>query len=105
MNSSKEKTYALLAYLTFIGLIVAYFLNRDKKYSFVTYHIKNMFGLLILLFISQSLQALTDPRLGEALWFIAFVLWAFSVATIVFNKKKSIPWLSDKFQKWFSFLD
>ncbi len=105
MKNKQEKTYALIAYLTFIGLIVAYFLNKDKKYAFVTYHIKNMFGLVIILFISQLLQTLSDPRLGEVIWLLAFILWSFSIATIIFNMKKTIPWLSDKFQKWFTFLD
>ena len=105
MKNKQEKTYALIAYLTFIGLVVAYFLNKDKKYAFVTYHIKNMFGLVIILFISQLLQTLSDPRLGEVIWLLAFTLWSFSIATIIFNMKKTIPWLSDKFQQWFTFLD
>lgn len=103
--NKQEKTYALIAYLTFIGLIIAYFLNREKKYPFVTYHIKNMFGLVILLFISQTLQVLTDPRLGEILWVISFVLWTISIASIILNKKTAIPFVSGYFQKWFSFLD
>jgi hypothetical protein len=105
MISRQEKTYALLAYLTFIGLIAAYFLNGNKKYPFVNYHIKNMFGLVILLFISQTLQTLTDPRLGEFLWILSFALWTFSIASILFNRKTAIPILSNYFQKWFSFLD
>ncbi len=105
MKNTQEKTYALIAYLTFIGLIIAFFLNKDKKYPFVTYHIKNMFGLVIILFVAQLLQTLTDPRLGEAIWLLSFVFWSFSIATIIFNKKKSIPWLSEKFQEWFTFLD
>ena len=42
---------AILAYLSFIGLIIAYIMNIEEKDKFVTYHIKNMFGLVIILFI------------------------------------------------------
>ena len=45
---------AVLAYLSFIGLIIAYILNMEEKDKLVTYHIKNMFGLVVLLFISTT---------------------------------------------------
>ena len=60
---------AILAYITFIGLIIAYVLNRDKQDKFVTYHIKNMFGLVLLLFISQLLQT------NDSLLFLGEIAW------------------------------
>ena len=97
---------AILAYITFIGLIIAYVLNRDKQDKFVTYHIKNMFGLVLLLFISQLLQT-NDSLLflGEIAWVISFFLWVYSLLMAILNKKVGIPILTDLFQKWFSFLD
>jgi uncharacterized membrane protein len=97
---------AILAYITFIGLIIAYVLNRDKQDKFVTYHIKNMFGLVLLLFISQLLQT-NDSLLflGEIVWVISFFLWVYSLLMAILNKKAGIPILTDHFQKWFSFLD
>ena len=105
-NTNTGNYRAILAYITFIGLIIAYVLNRDKQDKFVTYHIKNMFGLVLLLFISQLLQT-NDSLLflGEIVWVISFFLWVYSLLMAILNKKAGIPILTDLFQKWFSFLD
>ena len=52
----KGYTAAIVAYITFIGLLIAYFINKEDKHPFATWHIKNMFGLVIVLFISQVMQ-------------------------------------------------
>ena len=96
---------AIIAYLTFVGLIIAFFLNKDEKNEFVTWHIKNMFGLVIILLVSQVTQANIDLYLGEVLHWVAFAMWVFSLIKAVQNKKEGIPRLSEKFQEWFTFLD
>lgn len=105
-NTTTGNYKAILAYITFIGLIVAYVLNRNDQDKFVTFHIKNMFGLVLLLFISQLLQT-TDSLLyfGEIVWVITFFLWVYSLLMAILNKKVGIPILTDLFQKWFTFLD
>ncbi len=107
MNNISTGNYkAILAYITFIGLIIAYVLNREDRDLFVTYHIKNMFGLVLLLFISQLLQTNDNFLLiGEILWVISFFLWVYSLLMAILNKKAGIPVISDLFQKWFKFLD
>ncbi|RFN58346.1 hypothetical protein [Marixanthomonas ophiurae] len=105
MDNLSAKTKAIIAYLTFIGTLIAFFINKDKKHEFTTWHIKNMFGLLLLLIISQVTQAYIDLFFGEILWFIAFFLWAFSFVMAILNKKQAIPYFSEKFQEWFTFLD
>ncbi len=105
-NNNIGNYKAILAYITFIGLIIAYVLNRNEQDKFVTYHIKNMFGLVLLLFISQLMQT-TDSLLfsGEIVWVITFFLWVYSLLMAILNKKVGIPVLTDLFQKWFKFLD
>ena len=105
MENLSAKTKAIIAYLTFIGTLIAFFINKDQKHEFTTWHIKNMFGLLILLIISQVTQAYIDLFTGEILWLLAFFLWAFSLIMAISNKKMAIPYFSDKFQEWFTFLD
>jgi uncharacterized membrane protein len=99
------KKTAIIAYLTFIGLIIAYYKNRNEPTEYAGWHIKNMFGLLLLLLISQVSQAYVDLLLGELLWLLAFALWLFSLIMVVQNNKKAIPYFSEKFQQWFTFLD
>ncbi|OAB78138.1 hypothetical protein ULVI_11695 [Cochleicola gelatinilyticus] len=99
------KSKAIIAYITFIGMFIAYFMNRDQKHAFATWHIKNMFGLVLILLISQVIQAYVDLLIGEIIWVISFLLWVFSMIMAISNKQKAIPVLSEKFQQWFTFLD
>lgn len=39
------KTIATIAYITIIGLIIAFVMNNDKKNTFAGYHIKQSLGL------------------------------------------------------------
>lgn len=98
------KNKAIIAYLTFIGMLIAYFMNRDDRHAFATWHIKNMFGLVLLLFISQVVQVYYLTA-GEVLWWISFVGWLFSLIMAISNKTTAIPILSEKFQTWFTFLE
>jgi len=98
--SGKKK--AVIAYLTFVGMLIAYFINKEEKHEFATWHIKNMFGLVILLFFAVVFQ---DYTIGSYIYWLAVVLWAFSLFMAITNKKKAIPYFSEKFQQWFTFLD
>lgn len=98
---------AILAYLFFIGLIIAYILNIDEKDKFVTYHIKNMFGLVIILFIITTFFNGNEilQFVGQFSWTICFFMWVYSLVMAITGKMKGIPILTDLFQKWFKFLD
>ncbi|MEL6811704.1 MAG: hypothetical protein AAFP76_10245 [Bacteroidota bacterium] len=102
MNNPSAKTKAVIAYLTFIGWIIAFFMNKDNRHEFATWHIKNMFGLLILLFASIALQ---DYLIGYYIYWISAILWLFSLIMCLLNRQLGIPFLSEKFQTWFTFLD
>ena len=96
------KNVALIAYITFVGLIVAYFLNKNEKNEFAQWHIKNMFGLVLFLFASVALQ---DYSIGLYVYWITVAFWMYSFFMALTNNKKAIPVLSEKFQQWFTFLD
>jgi len=100
--STNEKLIALLSYATFIGLLIAYFLNKDNKSAFVTWHIKNMFGLMIFLLTSVVSQ---EYWFGIYIYYFAFICWVVSIIMCVFNKTQAVPWVSKKFQQWFTFLN
>lgn len=102
MGKPLGKTKAVIAYLTFVGLLIAYFMNKDNRHEFATWHIKNMFGLLILLFVSLALQ---DYFIGFYVYWTSALLWLISLLSALMNKKQGIPYLSEKFQTWFTFLD
>ncbi len=80
-------------------------MNQDKNYDFATWHIKNMFGLSILFIVSLIIQAQINVKIGDILWLICFLIWLYCWMMAFFNKKKGIPFLSEKFQQWFTFLN
>ncbi len=103
VKTAKEgRTLATVAYLTFIGTIVAFFLN-EKKNAFVTFHIRQMFGLIIMLLLANVAFGI-HRTVGDVLWMITFAGWAYGLIGAIFKKWFSIPWLGDKFQEWFKFL-
>ncbi len=102
MDNPSGKTKAVIAYLTFVGLLIAYFMNKDDKHEFATWHIKNMFGLLLFLFAAVALQ---EFPVGVYVYIGTVFLWVMSLIFALFNKKQGIPFLSEKFQSWFTFLD
>ena len=104
-STPEGKNIAIVAYITFIGMFIAYSINRDKKQAFVTAHIKNMCGLVFGLMISQTTQKYINSQLGDLLWWVVFSLWVYSIIAVLQNKLPNIPYLSEKFQQWFTFLD
>ncbi|MAT89410.1 MAG: hypothetical protein CMC35_01855 [Flavobacteriaceae bacterium] len=101
-NTPAGKNKAIIAYLTFVGMLIAFFMNKEEKHEFATWHIKNMFGLVVILFISLMFQ---HYELGFYIYWIAVALWFFSFCMALFNKEQGIPYLSEKFQDWFTFFD
>tara|TARA_A100000171_G_scaffold53136_1_gene77648 strand:- start:20873 stop:21193 length:321 start_codon:yes stop_codon:yes gene_type:complete len=98
------KTKAVIAYITFIGFFIAVTMNKDKPEAFATFHIKNMFGLLLMLLVAVVTQFHINLLAGDILYWISVAFWAFSLAMAATNKKAGVPFLSRKFQTWFTFL-
>ncbi|HZW77059.1 MAG TPA: hypothetical protein VFF21_02005 [Flavobacteriaceae bacterium] len=105
MRSFSPRQIAMLAYLPFVGFLIAFSINTEMKSPFATWHIKNMFGLFIMFFVALVVQSQIDPLAGDILWFITLILWIFSFVRAAQRKETAIPWLSSKFQTWFSFLN
>lgn len=103
-NSEQDnKTIAVIAYLTIIGLIIAFIMNQEKKDDFAAYHIKQVLGICIcglVLFIVGMI-----PILG---WIISILgslfliyLWIVGLMNALNNKMKPLPFLGEKFEEWF----
>lgn len=102
----RGKTKAVLSYLTPLGLLIAISMNKDENDEFALWHIKNMTGLSMLLFVSFAMsyqEYLILP--GSILFYGSIIFWVYSLIMAMANKKSGIPYLSGKFQKWFIFLD
>jgi len=95
------RTMAIVAYFTFVGLIIAIVLNIDKKNPFTSFHIKQMLGLVIMLLVSNITEEYLSSWLGTIFWAITFVSWLFGLVYAIKSEMKPIPVIGEKFQEWF----
>lgn len=102
-NTAGDKTIAIVAYLTFIGLIAAYVMNNEKKDPYAAFHIRQSLGLCVCgigIFIIAMI-----PLLG---WIASFLgsffllyLWIVGLINAINEKEKPVPFLGEKFDEWF----
>lgn len=100
---SEGKTIAIIAYLTFIGLIIAFVLNIEKKNSFAIFHIRQSLGLVLTALILGIVNII--PVLG---WLVSIVgsivlliMWILALVSALNGTKKPVFLLGEKFQEWF----
>lgn len=96
------KTNAIIAYITFIGGIIALFLNKESKNSFAAFHIRQAIGLHLLYFLLVFLvSGFNSWGITLGFWVFVFVLWVYGFYSALQGKKALIPFLGTYFQKWF----
>ncbi len=100
---SEGKTIAIIAYITFIGLIIAFVLNMEKKNSFAMFHIRQSLGLVLTALILGIVNII--PVLG---WLISIVgsivilvMWILALISALNGTRKPVFLLGEKFQEWF----
>jgi uncharacterized membrane protein len=101
-RDTQDKTIAIVAYLTVIGLVVALVLNNEKKDLFAKYHIRQSLGL-VLTSIALSLINVI-PILGWIVSMVgAFVLlymWVMGLLNAINGREKPVPILGEKYEEW-----
>lgn len=101
-KDTQDKTIAIVAYLTVIGLVIALVLNNEKKDLFAKYHIRQSLGL-VLTSIALSLINVI-PILGWIVSIIgAFVLlymWVMGLLNAINGRERPVPILGEKYEEW-----
>ena len=96
------KKTAIISYIPVIGLLISFFLNKDKKNSFASFHIRQSIGLNILYFINKwivySYFGITAGNIGKMGVLILFIL---GIIGALQEQQKLVPLLGEKFQEWF----
>ena len=98
------KSIAIIAYLTIIGLIIAYVMNTSKKDDYAAFHIKQSLGLAAT-GIALGLVGLV-PILGWLIniigFFVLLYMWVMGLMNAINNKRSPVPFLGEKFNSWFN---
>lgn len=101
--TSEEKNIAVIAYITVIGLIIAFVMNSDKKLTFSTYHIKQSLGLALTGFSLGVIGMI--PILGWIVSFFGFFvllfMWIKGILNAINGKQLPVPLLGKKYEEWF----
>lgn len=101
------KMMAIIAYITLIGLIIAFVMNNDKKNTFAAFHIRQSIGIALISIAFGIVSIIIGfiPILGWLIssvgFLLIFVLWIIGLIGAANGEEKLVPVLGDKFQEWF----
>ena len=99
---TEGKTIAIISYITFIGTIIAFIMNNDKKNSFAAFHIRQMVGLIALQLVIYALRVYVGiGMIGWVLSIGLLILWVIGFIGAFQGEEKRVPLLGDMFQEWF----
>tara|TARA_R100001369_G_scaffold20091_1_gene36744 strand:- start:241066 stop:241392 length:327 start_codon:yes stop_codon:yes gene_type:complete len=102
-TSENGKGTAIVAYLTIIGTIIAYFMNNDSKNTFASFHIRQALGIHITYFLLGAFVSIFDSwMVSYSFWIFIIILWGYGLLTAIQGEQKEVPLLGIQFQKWFS---
>lgn len=97
------KPAAALSYFTFIGLIIAYFMNNEPKNPFAAFHIRQSLGLTLSYFLIMiPLSMLNIPAASYGFLVLFFVLWLYGIISAFQGKMWVLPMVGPFYQKMFS---
>lgn len=100
----QAKLVSIVSYLTIIGLIVAYVLNKKNPTQLGSFHIRQSIGFTIFSFLLTFVGFV--PGIGLILAGIANIIilagFIFCLIAAFKEQEKELPFVGAMFQKWFS---
>lgn len=99
---NEGKTMAIISHLWVIGLIIAFFMNNNKKNIFTNFYIRQMLGLNLIQFLNGwIIYKFLGGTAGIIVSTLLLILWVISLIGAVQGEEKTIPVIGDQFQEWF----
>lgn len=99
------KTTATIAYLTLIGCLIAMTMNLEPKHHFSRFHIRQAFGIHLGFHVIAISMTFLGLSWALGLLYLLYVLiLVFCIYNALAYKSKLLPFLGDKFQRWFTFI-
>lgn len=97
--SDKEKSNGIIAYITIIGLVIAFIQNQELKSEYVNFHVRQMIGLGLLGVASSFVSWI--PIIGWAIAIGVLIFWVMGLVGAINGERKPIPIVGEHFQEWF----
>lgn len=99
---NEGKTYALIAYMTLFGTLVAFFMNRDRRNSFTTFHVRQSLGLgLLYVIVGYMIGGFDSWNITGAFWVVFLCLYFYGMFCAINGKSTPIPIIGPMFQNIF----
>lgn len=105
-----NKTLSMLSYITIIGWLVAYFVNKEEANDLRKYHLEQGFGLFlsaIVLNVAASIIMRTSFSLGFLGSLVGLFILILAIMGIIAaskEEKKPLPLIGHLFEGKFNFL-
>ncbi len=102
--ASEDKTIGIIAYLTLIGLLIAFVMNIDKKHPFARFHTQQSLGLFctaLALFVLGWIPIL-GWLLSIAGSLVLFILWLSGIINALNGRQQPVWLIGNLYTKWFS---
>lgn len=105
-NTIKEgKTYAIVAYITIIGTLIAFYMSQDKKNTFTAFHVRQSLGLWLIYFIlGYIVGGFDNLMISTSFWIFFLVLFTYGIIGAASGKLNKLPLIGGYFQNIFKSL-
>jgi len=101
-NGNPNKLLAVVAYITIIGTLIAFFMNRDKRDELISFHVRQALGLWLLQFLlGYFIGGFNSWMITTSFWIFFIVLFLYGIFGALKEKKTAVPVLGPFFQKIF----
>jgi uncharacterized membrane protein len=96
------KTTAIISYFTFLGAIIAIFMNLEDKKPLASFHIRQSLGIFCVFFLTgYVMSGFKDPMINLSFLISFFALWLFGFISAIEGNTREIPFIGPFFQKFF----
>ncbi|OUS00898.1 hypothetical protein A9Q86_09105 [Flavobacteriales bacterium 33_180_T64] len=106
MQKNPEKqsnTLAIVSYITLIGTLIAFFMNKEDRNPMVSFHVRQALGLWLLhMILGYFIGAFDSWMISISFWVFFIVLFIYGIFGAVAGKKNEVPVLGPFFQKIFA---
>ncbi|WP_298902003.1 hypothetical protein [uncultured Psychroserpens sp.] len=106
-NAEKQNnTLAIVSYITLIGTLIAFFMNKETRNPLVSFHVRQALGLWLLqMILGYFIGAFDSWMISMSFWIFFIALFLYGIFGAVGGKMNEVPILGPLFQKLFSSID
>ena len=97
------KNLSIVSYLGIFGIIIAYFMNNDKKNPYVSFNVRQSMGLWLMFHLFAFVATAFDSwpiTFGFYLCFAILIIYA--LVNVANAKVQTVPVVGDFFQRIFA---